>query len=147
MVDEQPERRTSDDRADEQAAETEKVATAQRRRLEIVWHPPKLTHVAGPGTGRMAPGWESRIAVVSMAAVLCQRAVVAPGGKSRPNACETYHERALPLKWIDQGSDGPWSARLPGSGWAGVDTLGSRKVSESVTATITASATHIHGPV
>jgi hypothetical protein len=66
VVDEESEQRAADDAADEQAAETEQIATPEGRGLKIVWHRPKLSQAAAPGTGREAPGKESRIAVVNI---------------------------------------------------------------------------------
>jgi hypothetical protein len=72
VVDEQAEERAADDATDQEAAETEQVASPEGCGLKIVWHRPKLPQDAAPMTRRRGPGLESRFAVVSMAAVLCQ---------------------------------------------------------------------------
>jgi hypothetical protein len=147
VVDEQAEERAADDSADEEAAETEEVAATKRRGLEVIWHRPKLAQRAAPLSPSMVARKESRLAVVIMAAVLCHRAVVVRGGKVPADARERYHERAAPPKWIDQGPSGPSPTRGGCAGWPGAETFGSRNVSPSVTATITASALQTNGPV
>ena len=147
VVDEHAQERAADDAAGEKGAETEQVAATEGRGLEVVWHRPKLPQHAAPRTGRMGPGEESRIAVVNIGGRSVSKGGNKPGGMTRPNARERYHERALPLKWIDQGRSGPSPASGPWAGCRGVETFGSRKVSARVTTTITASTPHIHGPV
>jgi hypothetical protein len=94
VVEEQTQQGAADDRADEEATETEEVTAAQRRSLIIIWHRPKLAQHAAPLDRGLVPREESRMAVVNMAAVLCQKAVVVRGGEVPANARERYHERA-----------------------------------------------------
>ena len=66
VVDEKAEQGATDDAADQQAAETEQVTATEGSGLEVVWHRQKLSQGAAPAAGRMAPGKESRIAVVNI---------------------------------------------------------------------------------
>jgi hypothetical protein len=107
MVDEEAEQGETDDRADEEAAQTEQVAATEWLRHAVIVHRSKLTQRTTPTEARDWLVNEARCAVVIVGGRSVSRGCFGACSSVLAGARETYHERFATLKWIDQPRSRP----------------------------------------